>query len=45
MERKREEISVEVGLHQGLARSPFLFVVVIDVLTTEIKIEKTDRNR
>lgn len=32
---------VEVGLHQGLALSPFLSAVVIDMLTDEVRQEST----
>ena len=32
-----EAFSVEVGLHQGSALSPFLFLVVIDTLTRELR--------
>ena len=29
-------IEIEVGLHQGSALSPLLFVIIIDVITEEI---------
>ena len=32
-----EGFKVEVGLHQGLALSPFLFVMVMDRLTDEVR--------
>ena len=31
-----EDFSIDIGLHQGLPVSPFLFIVVIDVLTKRI---------
>ena len=31
-----EEFEIEVGLHQGSALNPFLFVVVMDVLSETI---------
>ncbi|KAF7647582.1 hypothetical protein LDENG_00169870 [Lucifuga dentata] len=34
-----EEFKVEVGLHQGSALSPFLFAVVMDRLTDEVRQE------
>ncbi|KAK3571603.1 hypothetical protein QTP86_015338 [Hemibagrus guttatus] len=34
-----EEFKVEVGLHQGLALSPFLFVIVMDQLSEEVRQE------
>ncbi|KAK3547951.1 hypothetical protein QTP70_001318 [Hemibagrus guttatus] len=34
-----EEFKVEVGLHQGLALSPFLFAIVIDQLSEEVRQE------
>ncbi|KAK3528623.1 hypothetical protein QTP70_006031 [Hemibagrus guttatus] len=34
-----EEFSVEVGLHQGLALSPFLFAMVMDQLSEEVRQE------
>ncbi|KAK3510278.1 hypothetical protein QTP70_032702, partial [Hemibagrus guttatus] len=34
-----EEFKVEVGLHQGSALSPFLFVMVMDQLSEEVKQE------
>ena len=33
---KTKEIEIEVGLHQGSAISPLLFVIIIDVITEEI---------
>ena len=33
---KTKEIKIEVGLHQGSALSPLLFVIIIDVITEEI---------
>ena len=33
---KTKEIEIEVGLHQGSALSPLLFVIIIDVITEEI---------
>ena len=33
---KAEEIQIEVGLHQGSAISPLLFVIIIDVITEDI---------
>jgi len=35
-----EEIDIEVGLHQGSALSPFLFIVILDVISEKID-EKT----
>ena len=32
-----EDIDIEVGLHQGSALSPFLFIVILDVITEEIE--------
>ena len=32
-----EGFKVEVGLHQGLALSPFLFAMVMDRLTDEVR--------
>ncbi|KAK3563027.1 hypothetical protein QTP86_013350 [Hemibagrus guttatus] len=32
-----EEFKVEVGLHQGLALSPFLFAIVMDQLSEEVR--------
>ncbi|KAK3573284.1 hypothetical protein QTP86_019396 [Hemibagrus guttatus] len=32
-----EEFNVEVGLHQGLALSPFLFAIVMDQLSEEVR--------
>ena len=32
-----EEFKLGVGLHQGLALSPFLFVIIIDRLTEDIR--------
>ena len=34
---KTKEIEIEVGLHQGSALSPLLFVIIIDVITEEIE--------
>ena len=34
---KTKGIEIEVGLHQGLALSPLLFVIIIDVITEEIE--------
>ena len=34
-----EEFKVEVGLHQGSALSPLLFVMVMDRLTDEVSQE------
>ncbi|KAK3544162.1 hypothetical protein QTP86_003943 [Hemibagrus guttatus] len=34
-----EEFKVEVGLHQGLALSPFLFAIVMDQLSEEVRRE------
>ncbi|KAK3548254.1 hypothetical protein QTP70_005812 [Hemibagrus guttatus] len=34
-----EEFNVEVGLHQGLALSPFLFAIVMDQLSEEVRQE------
>ncbi|KAK3511498.1 hypothetical protein QTP70_009001 [Hemibagrus guttatus] len=34
-----EEFNVEVGLHQGLALSPFLFAMVMDQLSEEVRQE------
>ena len=33
-----EEFQVKVGLHQGSALSPFLFVALKDVLTEDVKL-------
>jgi hypothetical protein len=32
-----EHIDIEVGLHQGSALSPFLFIIILDVITEEIE--------
>ena len=32
-----EEFGIEVGLHQGSALSPFLFVTIMDTLTEEVR--------
>ena len=37
--RVTEEFMVEVGLYQGLALSPFLFAMVMDKLTDEVRQE------
>ena len=34
-----ESFKVKVGLHQGSALSPFLFAVIMDRLTNEVRIE------
>ena len=34
-----EYFKVEVGLHQGSALSPFLFAVLMDRLTDEVRLE------
>ena len=34
-----ESFEVKVGLHQGSALSPFLFAIVMDVITNEVKRE------
>ena len=34
---KAKEIEIEVGLHQGSALSPLIFVIIIDVITEEIE--------
>ena len=31
-----DEFSITIGLHQGLALSPFLFVIVMDEITKSI---------
>ena len=31
-----EEIDIEVGLHQGSALSPLLFIIIMDVITEDI---------
>ncbi|KAK3566670.1 hypothetical protein QTP86_002847 [Hemibagrus guttatus] len=36
-----EEFKVEVGLHQGLALSPFLFAIVMDQLSEEVRLKST----
>ncbi|KAK3551899.1 hypothetical protein QTP70_031557 [Hemibagrus guttatus] len=36
-----EEFNVEVGLHQGSALSPFLFAIVMDQLSEEVRQEST----
>ncbi|KAK3554170.1 hypothetical protein QTP70_019102 [Hemibagrus guttatus] len=36
---QKEEFKVEVGLHQGLALSPFLFAMVMDQLSEEVRQE------
>ncbi|KAK3521466.1 hypothetical protein QTP70_005778 [Hemibagrus guttatus] len=37
--RQTEEFKVEVGLHQGSALSPFLFAIVMDQLSEEVRQE------
>ena len=32
-----ESFKVKVGLHQGLALSPFLFAVIMDRITEEVR--------
>ncbi len=34
---KTKGLEIEVGLHQGSALSPLLFVIIIDVITEEIE--------
>ena len=34
-----ESFEVKVGLHQGSALSPFLFLIVMDVLTEQVRQE------
>ena len=34
---KTKGIEIEVGLHQGSALSPLLFVIIVDVITEEIE--------
>ena len=34
-----ESIKIEVGLHQGSALSPFLFILILDIVTEEIREE------
>ena len=34
-----EDFEVRVGLHQGTALSPFLFAIIIDVLTKDVRKE------
>jgi len=36
IEKATEEIDIEVGLHQGSALSPFLFIVILDVISEKI---------
>ncbi|KAK3513053.1 hypothetical protein QTP70_000211 [Hemibagrus guttatus] len=38
-----EEFKVEVGLHQGLALSPFLFAMVMDQLSEEVRGENSEK--
>ncbi|MCJ8735133.1 hypothetical protein PDJAM_G00243340 [Pangasius djambal] len=38
-----EEFKVEVGLHQGSALSPFLFAMVMDQLSEEVRQESVVR--
>ena len=35
--RETEEFGIEVGLHQGSALSPFLFITIMDTLTEEVR--------
>ena len=39
-----KEIEIEVGLHQGSALSPLLFVIIIDVTTEYIGEERTGQS-
>ncbi|KAK3542569.1 hypothetical protein QTP86_030397, partial [Hemibagrus guttatus] len=39
LESQTEEFKVEVGLHQGSALSPFLFAIVMDQLSEEVRQE------
>ena len=32
-----EEFGIEVGLHQGSALSPFLFIIIMHTLTEEVR--------
>ena len=34
---KTKEFAIQVGIHQGSALTPFLFIVVMDTLVNEIK--------
>ena len=36
----KESFKVQVGMHQGLALSPFLFAVIMDRLTDEVRREQ-----
>ena len=36
---KSEEINIKVGLHQGSALSPLLFIIIIDVITEDLEEE------
>ena len=37
-----ESFKVKLGLHQGSALSPFLFVVIMDKLTNEVVVDTVD---
>ena len=36
-----EELKVKVGLHQGSALSPFLFAIIMDMLTKDVRKDAT----